>query len=406
VSDTLLLLGDCIERLRALPDASIDACVTDPPYDLTSGGAKGFMGKEWDGTGVAFRADLWREVLRVLKPGGYLLAFGGTRTYHRMTTAIEDAGAEIRDCIMYVYGSGFPKSTNGPWGGTALKPAWEPIVVARKPPIGTLAANVTAHGTGGMNIDGCRVPGGEGYAEEVARNIAAFARVQEQTPGWKNSSPYKPNVEGALLGRWPANVVLSHAGACEDGACVEGCPVATMNAQQDGAARYFNTFAWDADDFPPFLYTAKASRREREAGLHAGNMLCACEATRAEWDAEDRAVVRVCPRCGKRDRKPGAHDAVEREEGSAGMNSPRAGAGRTAKNGVWGSHPTVKPVSIMAWCIRLVCRKGGVVLDPFMGSGSTGIGAVREGVNFIGIEREAEYMAIAEARIAHAKAGR
>ena len=281
--------------------------------------------------------------------------------------------------------------------------------------------------------------------------------MQEQTPGWKNSSPYKPNVEGALLGRWPANVVLSHAGACEDGACVDGCPVATMNAQSGitkstggrtvkrsgggnvgsgkaseaswtnddpgygdtgGAARYFNTFAWDADDFPPFLYTAKASRREREAGLHAGNMLCACEATRAEWDAEDRAAdpatsglsstrsVRVCPRCGKRDRKPGAHDAVEREEGSAGMNSPRAGAGRTAKNGVWCSHPTVKPTSIMAWCIRLVCPKGGVILDPFMGSGSTGIGAVREGVNFIGIEREAEYMAIAEARIAHAKAGR
>src|SRR4030067_3066975 len=144
-----VLRGDCLELMPMLGENSVDSIVTDPPYGLS------FMGKDWDHIvpGVHF----WQEALKVLKPGGYLLAFGGTRTFHRLACAIEDAGFEMRDTIMWVYGSGFPKSHNGPWGGTALKPAYEPIILARKPLIGTVAANVQAHGTGALNIDDCRV---------------------------------------------------------------------------------------------------------------------------------------------------------------------------------------------------------------------------------------------------------
>ena len=141
--------GDCLEVMPTLDADSVDAIISDPPYGLS------FMGKAWD-HGVPGEV-FWREALRVAKPGAHLLAFGGTRTFHRLTVAIEDAGWEIRDCVMWVYGSGFPKSHNGEWGGTALKPAWEPIIVARKPLIGTVAANVLAHGTGGINVDACRV---------------------------------------------------------------------------------------------------------------------------------------------------------------------------------------------------------------------------------------------------------
>jgi site-specific DNA-methyltransferase (adenine-specific) len=344
--------------MRALPEASIDAVVCDPPYELA------FMGKAWDGTGLTFRPETWREVLRVLKPGGYLLAFSATRTYHRMTCAIEDAGFEIRDCIGWHYGSGFPKSldvarsiegakvgrgarysaadpnlsvdsgavstpgkqwkdasartmsdgeqawTGGKvnvtdpaalswqgWG-TALKPAWEPVVVARKPLEGTVAANVLKHGTGAMNIDGGRVEGG----------------------------------------RWPANVILSHDPDCGEDGCAPGCPCAAMDAQSDSASRFFNNLPIEADDLVPFFYAAKASRKERNAGL-----------------PEETPCT----------------------------------------------HPTVKPVAVMRHLVRLVTRKGGVVLDPFMGSGTTGVAAVLEGLNFIGIDLSDEYLTIARARIAH-----
>jgi hypothetical protein len=634
--------------------------------------------------------------------------------------------------------------------GTALKPAFEPVVVARKPLIGTVAANVLAHGTGALNIDATRVssdppfdalrcaqdavqrivaallpcssdgtdslhgeadPGdtslvGVGPAETPAHRVLPSAlscvldlwlapdspggcpvcsrfcgelprwdragdqvpapsprdalacidlalREAERSPHRRCNGPlsssgvlrlvsacsdllpgyttgYSAQRQGQVLGRWPANVILTHAPGCVrvgertvgsgelvpgdavqrtstmlpvgagwNGnsldnskknapnsygtetvaayACAPGCPVAALDAQSGvskstggrtvtrsgggnvgsgkasekswtnddpgfgdtgGASRFFTVTEYGEDDLPgaepgdpPFYYHAKASRSERETGLHAGNMLCVCEATRTEWENEARKAstpaetvafppkattesmmgggsawptmsngsdttepsrpdsmsttstgtssiigsktspsnprpttsasipgasygtacggnlaasaesaspstaststcppkatpftvdaapatsersslqnknaVRVCPRCGKRDRKPGAGDATDRNEGSAGLNSPRAGAGRTAKDGVWCSHPTVKPVAVMRWCIRLVTPPGGVVLDPFTGSGSTGIAAVRESVNFIGIEREAEYLAIAEARIAHARA--
>ena len=222
-----IIQGDCMEELRNLADCSIDSCVTDPPYHLTSGKkggtglasvnlespygrarvTTGFMGMTWDGGDIAHDPAMWAEVLRVLNPGAYLLAFGGTRTYHRLACAIEDAGFEIRDQIGWVFGSGFPKSHNGPWGGTALKPAWEPIVMARKPLIGTVAANVQQYGTGGLNIDACRVgtytnttPSG------VDRRNATLAE-QGYRPGAYQMGETTP--DGAP-GRWPANLILTY----------------------------------------------------------------------------------------------------------------------------------------------------------------------------------------------------
>lgn len=287
-----LLHGDCLERLKELPDCSVDACVTDPPYGLR------FMGKTWDYD--VPQAEVWREVLRVLKPGGHLLAFAGTRTQHRMAVQIEDAGFEIRDLIAWVYGSGFPKSRNldGDWQGwgTALKPALEPITVARKPLGGTVAENVLRHGTGAINVDACRV-GTDGGC-----------KTQQQYQGGESLHCYgkglndqrSPVVDG--LGRWPANLI--HDGSDE--------PCKLL----DSAARFF--------------YCAKASKADRGEG-----------------------------------------------------------------NG----HPTVKPTELMRYLCRLVTPPGGVVLDPFMGSGSTGKAAALEGFCFIGIEREAEYLAIARERI-------
>ena len=287
-----LLHGDCLERLKELPDCSVDACVTDPPYGLS------FMGKAWDYD--VPQVDVWREVLRVLKPGGHLLAFAGTRTQHRMAVQIEDAGFEIRDMIAWVYATGFPKSRNldGAWQGwgTALKPALEPITVARRPLMGTVAANVLEHGTGAINVDGCRV-GSEGGC-----------RTQEAYQGGDSLHCYgkglndqrSPAVAG--LGRWPANLI--HDGSDE--------PCALLG----DAARFF--------------YCAKASKADRGDG---------------------------------------------------------------------NNHPTVKPTELMRYLCRLVTPPGGVVLDPFMGSGSTGKAAALEGFRFIGIEREAEYLEIARQRI-------
>lgn len=477
--------GDCVELMRRLPDACIDAIVTDPPYDLTANkkggsgvasinldspygrarigtgkGSGGFMGKAWDSTGIAFTPELWREALRVLKPGGYLLAFGGTRTYHRMTCAIEDAGFEIRDCIQWIYGSGFPKSldvskaidkaggqatrtqaellrkkrensgltreevaervgctpssvrdweegrsrsrgsaleyivpcseyrdkladlfdyslderrlvgqatdrrgdgtvyTVGHSGnlhsggntdaarkwqgfGTALKPANEPIVVARKPLEGTVADNVQKWGTGALNIDGCRID----YRSE-ADKTSAF-------PGGKLTSHGSGSLAGPgaaqdarrsgfesqqSSGRWPANVLLDEGAAAEldrqsgvrkglgyHGASGDGGPA--IQGSEGYASRFF--------------YVAKPATSEREAGL----------------------------------------DALEDKRANV--------------------HPTVKPITLMRYLVRLVTPPSGVVLDPFGGSGTTGCAAALEDFNCILMEGEEEYVKIAEARIAH-----
>ena len=406
-----ILVGDCIARMAELPDASVDAVVTDPPYHLTSivdrfGGAnaapaksdgptgvyarasRGFMGQTWDGGDVAFRVETWREVLRVLKPGGHLLAFSGSRTYHRMTCAIEDAGFEIRDQIMWVYGSGFPKSLDvskaidraagaerevvggrvyagghvqnssesigfggcdptadlraitapatddarrwSGWG-TALKPAHEPICMARKPLVGTVASNVLTHGAGAINVDGCRIDGDDAVAGRVRHG----GGIAENATSWSLGDRNAP----MPAGRWPANLI--HDGSDE----------ATEGLRE--AARYF--------------YTAKADRADRDEVL------------------------------GDLPTRTGAQ-AVEREEGSAGTQSPRAGAGRTASS-VVNHHPTVKPTDLMRYLVRMVTPPGGLVLDPFTGSGSTGRAAMLEGMRFVGTELSPEYAELAAGRI-------
>lgn len=280
--------GDARDVLALIDPETIDAVVTDPPYGLN------FMGKKWDTGEVAFDPAFWALVLAAMKPGAHLVAFGGTRTYHRLAAAIEDAGFEIRDQLAWVYGCGFPKSHNLSGGkGTALKPAWEPIVLARKPFRGTVAGNVLAHGTGALNIDACRIGTGGGTetqrGEEKTKTVHAFGDGLGAAGG--------AVVPG--LGRWPANI--AHDGN-----------------QFGEASRFF--------------YSAKATKADR-----------------------------------------------------------------------WGSrHPTVKPVKLKRWLVRLITPPGGVVLDPFAGSGTTGAAALAEGRQTLLIEREAEYAADIERRLSGA----
>lgn len=531
-----VLQGDCREVMKSLADCSVDAVVCDPPYEL------GFMGKGWDRSGIAYDVSVWSECLRVLKPGGHLLAFGGSRTYHRLACAIEDAGFEIRDQIQWIYASGFPKSLNvsnnlrgqesvcicnengtavsqhdlrslpdpdissplyaqdksrevlqsslsqqdvpqhwatraeskttrrkqssvegrsdgvqekgqlhrsalrasagmgvadGPQGrlhhgasfdhgsdvrlsshengsgqpqepqtinqredqsgvvpdecgsqagggwslcgrcskpmvpegiGSALKPAHEPIVLARKPFNTTLIQNVLEHGTGGLNIDGCRVDGAKGNGN--------WSGACEQRPedifegGWSEQ-----RTEQNDLGRWPANVI--HDGSDE---VLAGFPETTSGLMgpthtdamravygQNAAGGYTTMETYgDCGSAARFFYCAKASQDDRNEGLENLPMQSAGAVT-------------------------------DRKDGSAGLNSPRAGAGRN--NGSRNPHPTVKPTELMRYLCRLVTPPGGTVLDPFCGSGSTGKAAMLEGLNFIGIELSAEYCELAKRRI-------
>ena len=395
--------ADSLDLLKTLPDHSVHAVVTDPPYGLgdmspakvaeclqawargepwTPTG-KGFMNKEWDAWVPG--PELWREVLRVLKPGGHAIVFAGSRTQDLMSVSLRLAGFEVRDTLMWLYGSGFPKSLdiskaidknagaqgavlhtetryNEPNGhdavgqgprtlvtrtirapatepaqqwqgwGTALKPAFEPVIMARKPLNGTVVQNTLEHGCGGINVDGCRVAWSEG---------------EEQ--GWATKAHEKPStydVLGAVdqashqAGRWPANVILDpEAGAL-------------LNAQA-------------CEPVSRFFYCAKASRAEREAGLQG------------------------------HETKTGAQ-LTGRQEGSVGLSAYAGTRGAIPRANV---HPTVKPINLMRYLVRLVTPSHGTVLDPFTGSGSTGCAAVLERVNFVGIERENEYARIATARI-------
>jgi DNA modification methylase len=476
-----VLEADCVEAMAAMPAASVDAVVCDPPYGL------GFMGKEWDtigdtGRGARARSEraaevtpngeghstsagpylaagvdslrsagapyqrwceAWaREALRVLKPGGHLLAFGGTRTYHRLACAVEDAGFEVRDCLAWLYGSGFPKSldvskaidkaagaerevvgdkldrpgyhlsepgkADGVLGnghglhvdpeararaaeitapatpdaeqwqgwGTALKPAHEPIVLARKPLAGTVAGNVLAHGTGALNVDGCRI-GSEERPVMVRTDtiVGANAMSGESTGATGNG-------EMTNAGRWPANVVMDEQAAAkldaqtgtltsgdgtvrrDSGSDRNGNQGAAYGAESRPSGTPMVTYG-DSGGASRFLYVAKASSAERNAGLDG-------------------------------------FEAVERGS-NFGMDGARP---HTAPDytyqakGARNTHPTVKPIELMRWLVRLVTPPGGVALDPFTGSGTTGIACMLEGLRFVGIEREPEYAAIARARIA------
>jgi len=470
--------GDCREVMATLDAESVDAIVCDPPYGLS------FMGKEWDSFkpgNIAMRRNpamdavnagasrqggrqrscsdyqkrqrrdmlafqeamesVFLEALRVAKPGAHLLAFGGTRTYHRLACAIEDAGWEIRDCVMWVYGSGFPKSHDvskaidkaagaererigGPksggmksvnchnaihgyrpndyaengnslisgdpiteaarqWSGwgTALKPAWEPIIVARKPLVGTVAENVLTHGTGAINVDGCRVAA-EGGSPAAARREASVRTGNVSTrPGTydrplqdrTSAERYTEPRPGEQLGRWPANLI--HDGSEEVVGLFPQTKSGSLNRARITAENgiYGNApkertgeYAADSGSAARFFYCAKASKADRDEG---------CEGLAAKSRLEDvgNKFTTVDYREGK------TRDVMARNH-----------------------HPTVKPTDLMRYLCRLVTPPGGVVLDPFTGSGSTGKAAIMEGFRFIGIEREAEYVEIAKARIAAA----
>jgi len=367
--------GNSLNELPYLEDCSVDAIVTDPPYEL------GFMNKKWDASGIAYNVNIWAHCLRVLKPGGHLLAFGGTRTYHRMACAIEDAGFEIRDSINWIYGSGFPKSldvskaidkaagaereiigerklggnaaqstkekggtyasnTNSvgvepisvpitapatdaakEWEGwgTALKPAHEPIVLARKPFEDTVANNVLAHGTGALNIDKTRIgEGGQGTWASPRGGI------------WKTDPDQKAELLSSTVGRWPANVIIDDS--------IEA--------------------TWT-----PYFYCAKASKSEKNAGLD-----------------------------GMPEKRPD-------ERTSTGMGTfEQKGVAKQANH-----HPTVKPLELMKYLCRLITPPNGTILDPFAGSGSTLVAATLEGFNSIGIEMTAEYIPIIQARLTWAE---
>lgn len=329
----MIINGDSYLELMNFPDNYFDACVTDPPYGLK------FMGKHWDYDVPA--KCLWEQILRTLKPGGHLLSFFGTRTYHRGVTIIEDAGFEIRDQIQWIYGSGFPKSHNiGEGRGTALKPANEPIVLARKPLAKglTVAQNVSKHGTGALNIDVSRI-GYQSNADLEYAKAGAGRRVksgnENDTGGWKNTSETKTVNDNFSQGRWPANIILD-----EEAAALLGEP-----------SRFF--------------YVAKASKSERNAGL------------------EGMPLVKVPDHADGTKRK-----LVAQAENYKNPNLPRAN-----------HHPTVKPIKLMEYLCKLITPPTGIILDPFCGSGSTGVAAIKCGYGFVGIEREKEYCEIADKRI-------
>ncbi len=532
-----LVNADCLETMRSMPDNCIDAIVTDGPYGLefmgkawddftnyasiTEGTGSpharnhsvsfagspnptcrkcgGLRSLKTEGSGgrtkcrceqpefpnhrtpamqklQQFYFDWAVEALRILKPGGHVLAFGGSRTYHRIAAGIEDAGFEIRDSILtihWIYATGFPKSVDlakaidkaeGHWRGragaqldsgtralgahyertdkgepvtplakafegwgTALKPSHEPIILARKPLIGTLVENILAHGTGGINIDESRV-GNEVRVNPPAGNKAGGSSLNMSVVGMPQDA--QPTI---AEGRFPPNVLLVHTDGCFDTDCADDCPIAELD-RQSGVSKTPNTTTRGVGGkngrygpvgvgpvnqpsygdmggasrfFPTFRYTPKPSRKEREAGL------------------TDLPTF-------------GAEDTVDRDPESAGAKNPRAGAGRgagaptqvctkceknvdggraaqpceaggaheivdgPARPGVMNVHPTVKPIALMEWLVTLVTPTGGVVLDTFMGSGTTGIAAVRKGFQFIGIERESQYFAIANQRIGNA----
>lgn len=329
-----LIHNDCRAALDFfIADNSVDSIVTDPPYEL------GFMGKGWDRSGVAFDPETWRAALRVLKPGGHLIAFGGTRTYHRLVCAIEDAGFEVRNMLAWLYGQGFPKATDKAkipeaWEGwnTALKPGIEPICLARKPMEGTLAENLAKWGTGAMWIDGCRVDG-EPWKAHSATGLGSVKFFTEGNAPVIDKAPH-------ALGRWPANVL--HDGSDE---VLAAFPQAKG---QQGA-----------------LTGAEASKKTTNTfGEFAGRA-----PSEPRGDTGSAARFFYCAKASKSDR----------------------GAGN--------NHPTVKPTDLMRYLCRLVTPSGGTVLDPFMGSGSTGKAAMLEALRFIGIEQSADYVDIARARL-------
>lgn len=364
--------GDCLIVLKSMPDASVDSIVTDPPYGLS------FQGKKWDHDVPSL--EIWAECLRVLKPGGHLLAFSGARTYHRLAVRIEDAGFEIRDQLMWLYGSGFPKSHNvgkamaklgeaaTDWGGlgTNLKPAHEPIVMARKPFIGSIAKNVLAHGTGALNIAACRVPfaGGADEMESKKKNQHGSRGNGARSGNVYHDMSQHGRDDYNAPGRWPANII------------------------HDGSEAVIS-------EFPISSTTGKRSAKSRSAQVSNTSWLTDNHASTEYTDSGSTARFFYCAKVSKNDRHEGLDSPTSLIKHGA---TPREIESICAARG-GNNHPTVKPTQLMAYLCRLVTPPGGLVLDPFMGSGSTGKAAVIEGFQFVGIELEPEYFNISRARI-------
>lgn len=377
-----LLHGDCRALMATIDDSSSDSIVTDPPYEL------GFMGKDWDRSRVAYDVATWAEALRVLKPGGWLVAFSGSRTYHRMACAIEDAGFEIRDQIMWIYGSGFPKGGVRDGKGTCLKPAHEPIVLARKPLIGSVAANEAAFGTGALNIDACRI--GEREKPKV---------TDPKHAGHRHNSYGAPSGGGRLLppGRWPANVV--HDGSDEVLAAFPAAPGQIADAELTGERKTGRVYGEMG-----YPRSGEASAGSANDGAVGFNMKPGAR----RLDSGTAARFFYCAKASKADRdegldqfEPQAFVQFQTGNGESGQASSLS-AGRETQ--YRNTHPTVKPTALMRWLVRLVTPPAGLVLDPFTGSGSTGRATLLEGRRFIGCELTDQYLPIAAARIANAAA--
>lgn len=467
--ETHVAQGDCVEIMRTMEADSVDAIVCDPPYDLIGTARGGFMGKAWDATGVAFDPATWTEAIRVLRPGGHLLAFGGTRTHHRMMCAIEDAGFEIRDVLSFMYGSGFPKSLDvskaidkaagaerdvltegapvkrmipgadqnatGSWikdngrvfvptttapatpsaqqwdgWGTALKPAWEPVVMARKPlSESSVAKNVLKHGTGAINIDATRIAASGRPLREIdakpEANGPVYAGRREAGHGFDGGSKA---VGETNQGRWPANVVLQHSDTCE------------QVGQTQVKARVINRFDDGAKPFGdgaghPYTSTSLGDANGQE--------------TVDVWNCEPDCPVRLLDeqsgkltsgtgavkRASANGYQPNAFGTENRAIGTPMVEYGDTGGAsrffytskastserneRTRQAGIKNDHPTIKSIDLMRWLVKLVCRPGGTILDPFAGSGTTLVAAMMEGINSIGIEITPEYIPIIKARI-------
>ena len=380
----MIINGNNIEELKKFDDNYFDSIVTDPPYEI------GFMGKSWDASGIANNPEMWSECLRVLKPGGYLLSFSATRTYHRMAVAIEDAGFEIRDMIEWVYGSGFPKSLNihkqnglCPEGwGTALKPAHEPICMARKPLAEkTVAENVLKYGTGGINIDESRV----GTEENTSR-------TNGKTAIWADKGMNSEQGGGHSQGRFPANLI--HDNSEEVRECFPETKSGAMNSI--AKANQYNTYGKMYERqvtnlasegnasrfFKSIIYQAKASKSERNKGceeLELGDGV-------AQMTAKGGLKCSLCNQWKNSGNpcKCENPDFIQQQWNGTKMTN---------------NHPTVKPVALMEYLIKMVTPTNGIVLDPFMGSGSTGVACVLNDFEFVGIDLDKDYCEIARARI-------
>lgn len=493
-----VLHSECRAALATIADCSVDAVVTDPPYDLTQVSRRGsprtndpatpfgrhrlqskgggFMGLQWDATGIAFDPEFWREVLRVLKPGGHLLSMGGTRTFHWMACAIESAGFEIRDCIVWHHARGFPKSLdvskaidkaagvqpvgekpaslgmadNPQWNpchrqlvmpeaqteyakrwkgwGTALKPASELICVARRPlSEDTVARNVLAHGTGAINVDACRI-GGPAYTQEEWNRKGSTGshsnHIMQKSDGMREA--YKEGKIPVPSGRWSANATFSHDERCsrvgtakirgitgtaagrmagkesgvygeyagseragdptgyvdEDGneaveewACVKGCPIRALDDQ----AGFLRRGKWNGQ-------MGGATGEEQRAGGVYGSRRA--KPIFLDGDSGYASRFFYCTKPSTRERNAGCGHLSREIDGKVVVGN---------------HHPTVKPLALCRWMVRLVTPPGGVVLDPFAGSGTVGVAAVLEGFDFAGIDQDQSYCEVARARIGHAE---